>query len=157
MFSTEVKSNAQNIKYDHLSPGTSGNGKRAMDKSIRNHKKHLKMNRNQKIATANLVLAALLLIASIPFEALRVMAVIVFCSALGIFAYHVLIKGEIRYAPAEAYRRLGRILAVSLALSVPLYFIFPASTSLPLMGAVFALGGIIGIYDLSQPQAKGES
>ena len=128
-----------------------------MDKSIRNDEKHLKMNRNQKIATATLAFAALLLVASVPFEALRVMAVIGFCSALGIFAYHVLIKGEIRYAPAEAYRRLGRILAVCLALSVPLYFIFPASTFLPLMGAVFALGGIIGTYDLSQPRAKGES
>jgi len=33
------------------------------------------MNKNQKIATTNLILAALLLLASIPFEALRVMAV----------------------------------------------------------------------------------
>ena len=112
------------------------------------------MNKNQKIATANLILAALLLLASIPFETLRVMAVIVFCSALGIFAYHVLIKGDIRYAPPEAYRRLTRILALYLALSVPLYFIFPASTSLPLMGAVLALGGIVGIYDLSRPQMR---
>jgi uncharacterized membrane protein len=137
-----------------IAGGTYRNGKRAMDKSIRNHKKHLKMNRNQKIATANLTFAALLLIASIPFEALRVMAVIVFCSALGIFAYHVIIKGEIRYSPPEAYRRLARVLAVCLALSVPLYFIFPTSTFLPLMGAVFALGGIAGIYDLSRPRMR---
>lgn len=106
---------------------------------------------HKSIAGWNLALASLIAISAIFFDSIRVFALIVFVSALGIYIYHAFIKKDnLPINRKRAYTTLLITLIICMALVAITYFIVPLNAFLIISGVILSLGGIICLLLLTK-------
>lgn len=113
---------------------------------------------HKNIAKWNLAVASLIAISAIFFESIRVFALIVFVSALGIYVYHTFIKKDnLPINRKRAFTTLLIILILCLALVAIAYFIVPVNILLIISGIILSLGGIVSLLLLTQARFNKEN
>lgn len=106
---------------------------------------------HKSIAGWNLAVASLIAISAIFFESIRVFAIIVFVSALGIYVYHAFIKKDnLPINRKRAYTTLLIALIICMVLVAITYFIVPVNLFLIISGIILSLGGIVSLLLLTQ-------
>ena len=105
----------------------------------------------RNIAKLNLAIASLIAILAIFYDSIRVFALIVFLSALGIYVYHAFIKKDnFTLNRKKAFLTILIALIICISLVVITYFVVTFDIFLIISGIIFCIGGIVTLILLPQ-------